>query len=242
MMNLGIQLYAVREAYMKDMAGTFAKLAEMGYQEVEGFWVYPCRAAEYEKALKDSGLKICGWHTGIEHLEGDRLFPTLEYHDRIGNHILGLNAGPDMLDTPEKIKQLRDRMTAAQEALAKYGFVLEYHNHWWEFESGAYKPLMEGSTVYAQFDIGNALKGGVTAQDYFAKFDSRRVAVHAKPYSLTSGFECTIGNDDVSWQWVIKHCRDIQIEHLTVEYEQPENQMELAKKNIDALKAIMAQV
>ena len=44
------------------------------------------------------------------------------------------------------------------------------------------------------------------------------------------------------WQWFIKHCRDIKIEHLTVEYEQPENQMELAKKNIDALKAIMAQV
>ena len=46
MMNLGIQLYAVREAYMKDMAGTFAKLADMGYQEEEGFLVYPCRAAE----------------------------------------------------------------------------------------------------------------------------------------------------------------------------------------------------
>jgi len=239
--KIGIQLYAVRDHFLTDMPGTLKSLSEMGYQEVEGFWVYPCRAAELDKMLKDNGLSMCGWHVGLDHLTVDKYMATLEYHDRIGNRILGLNAGPEMLDNPDKIKSLRDQMLEASDRLAAQGFILEYHNHWWELESGAYYELMDDCSLHAQFDMGNALKGGVHVADLLGKYSGRLAAAHMKPYSLEKGFECVIGdqNDSVRWQDIISALDKEGVEHLTIEYESVTDQMELAQKNIQGLKKIL---
>lgn len=245
MEKIGIQLYAVRNHFCKDMNATFAALKKMGYNAVEGFGGLPCRAAQLSSMLADNGLTMCGWHTGFDHLEGDKLFTALEYHERIGNTLLGLNAGPEMLDTPDKVKQLRDRMIAVQENLQKYGFTLEYHNHWWEFEAPTgqrvYNVLMDNSPVAAQFDIGNALKGGVHAMEYLQRHNGRHIAMHMKPFSNQAGFDCIIGKDDVQWQEIIAHCRANGTKHYIVEFEQTENQLELARQNLEGLAAIMKQ-
>ena len=242
--KIGIQLYAVRDHYLTDMPGTFKKLSDMGYREVEGFWIYPCRAAELDKMLKDNGLTMCGWHIGLDHLSKDKYMAVLDYHDRIGNRILGLNAGPEMLDSADKIKSLRDQMLEASDRLATQGFILEYHNHWWEFLSGAYYDLMDDCSLYAQLDMGNALKGGVHGASCIERYSGRLAAAHMKPYSIEKGFDCTIGdeNDSVKWQDIIPALARGNVEHLTIEYESLENQMELAKKNIDGLKKILGTV
>lgn len=240
MCKIGIQLYAVRKPFWENAADTFRALSQMGYSEVEGFGGYTCRAAELDKMLKDNGLAVCGWHTGLDHLTRDKYLATLEYHDRIGNKILGINAGMEMLDTDDKIKWLRDSMHEAMELIAPYGFTLEYHNHWWEFEdkNNAYCKLVDGADFALQFDMGNALKGGMRGLDLLNKYNGRCVAVHCKPYGVEAGFDCSIGDeqDSVAWSDIIPELKKQNIEHFTIECEGVEDQLELARKNIEGLK------
>ncbi len=240
MCKIGIQLYAVRNPYWDDVSGTLSALSAMGYSEVEGFGGYTCSAAELDKMLKDNGLSMCGWHTGLDCLTKDKYLDTLEYHERIGNKILGINAGADMLNTDDKIKWLRDAMHEAQALIAPYGFTLEYHNHWWEFEdkNRPYDKLAADADFALQFDIGNALKGGVRALDLLSKYNGRCIAVHCKPYSFEKGFDCSIGDryDSVEWRSIVPELKKQGIEHFTIECEGTVDQLELARKNIEGLK------
>lgn len=243
MCKIGLQLYAVRDHFLTDIPGTLEKISKMGYTEVEGFWIYPCRAAELDKMLKDNGLSMCGWHIGLDHLSRDKYLAILEYHDRIGNKLLGINAGPEMLDSDDKIKALHDSLQEAQSLIAPYGFTLEYHNHWWEFQSksGLYDKLVSGGDFAIQLDIGNALKGGAMAMDQLTKYSGRSKAAHFKPYSFEKGFDCTIndGYDSVSWSQIIPELKKQGVSHFTIEFESGDRQLELAQKNIDGLKSLL---
>ncbi len=63
----------------KDLPGTLAKVAKMGYAAVEFAGYYGRSAKEMRKLLDDNGLLCCGTHTGFDTLLGDNLAETIEY-------------------------------------------------------------------------------------------------------------------------------------------------------------------
>ena len=122
-MRLAIQLYTLRTI---DAVAAFPTLAAQGYEAVELF-ERPDDADELRRRLEDVGLEACGWHVGLERLEG-------ELDDVVGQaRVLGIahlvvpwterpadRAGAEEL--ARRLAGLRDRVTAE-------GFSLGYHNH-----------------------------------------------------------------------------------------------------------------
>src|SRR6266542_2596766 len=65
---IGLQLYTVRDEMKKDFFGTIAKVARIGYKEVEfaGYFGYDARAVR--AALKQNGLVSPSSHIGFPEL------------------------------------------------------------------------------------------------------------------------------------------------------------------------------
>ena len=80
-----LQLYSVRDECAKDLAGTIAAVAKMGYKAVEFAGYHGRDAKTLRKLLEDAGLKCCGTHTGLDTLLGDNLPGTVEFNRTLGN-------------------------------------------------------------------------------------------------------------------------------------------------------------
>src|SRR5690348_17657100 len=84
----GLQLYSVRDECAKDLDGTVAAVAKMGYKAVEFAGYYGRDAKSLRKLLDDVGLKCCGTHIGLDTLLGDNLPKTIEFNHTLGNQFL----------------------------------------------------------------------------------------------------------------------------------------------------------
>lgn len=85
---VGVQLYSVRDDAAKDLPGTMAAVAKMGYTGIEWAGYHGRTAKELRKLADDLGLKSCGTHTGMETLLGDKLQQTMDYNAELGNKYL----------------------------------------------------------------------------------------------------------------------------------------------------------
>src|ERR1044071_3835983 len=84
----GLQLYSVRNECAKDLDGTVAAVAKMGYKAVEFAGYHGRDAKALRKLLDDTGLKCCGTHIGLDTLLGDNLPKTIEFNHTLGNRYL----------------------------------------------------------------------------------------------------------------------------------------------------------
>ena len=187
---IGVQLYSVRDDCARDLPGTLAAVAKMGYEAVEFYNYYGRPAQEIRKLLDDLGLKCCGTHTGLPTLLGDALPRTIEYNQIVGNPYLVAPSLPE--DRRNSAAAWRDtgRLFAElAEQVKPYGMKVGYHNHNIEF-----KPLegalpfdlffgAAGPDVIMQVDVGNAMHGGGDPVACLRNYPGRATTVHIKEYS-----------------------------------------------------------
>ena len=206
---IGLQLYSVRFDCEKDLPGTIAAAAKMGYQGVEFAGYYKRSAKELRKMLDDNGLKCCGTHIGLDTLIGNELPATVEFNKMLGNEFLivpGLSeertsSRKAWLETARIFNNIAGK-------LKPEGMRVGYHNHSIEF-----KPLdgeMPWDTfflntskdVVMQIDVGNALEGGADPVPFIRKYPGRAATVHVKEYSKSNP-KAYVGEGDVKWKEVL---------------------------------------
>ncbi len=208
-MQIGLQLYSVREACAKDLPGTLKAIAKMGYTGVEFAGFYDRSAEELRRLLDENGLKCYGAHVAPESLMGDNLAKTVAFNKTLGNKLLMLLGNPlEPCDTRAKIIEVAKTFNDIAKRLAPYKMSVGYHNHESEFKS------VEGDLIWniffantdrrvvVQFDTGNALEGGVQAAPFLAKYPSRLLSVHIKDYSSTNP-KALLGEGDEHWNEVL---------------------------------------
>lgn len=209
---IALQLYSVREDCAKDLPGTLAAVAKMGYKGVEWAGYYGRSAKELRKMCDDLGLKVVGTHIGLDTLLGDELEKTVEFNHILGNkHLIvpGLPAERTKsrqawLETARIFNEIAERLHA-------FGMLTGYHNHTIEF-----KPLdgelpwdtFFGNTrqdVIMQFDTGNAMHGGADPVPFLERYPGRAITVHIKAFSKTND-KALIGEDDLPWDRIFHIC------------------------------------
>ncbi len=245
--QFGLQLYSVRDDCGKDLPGTLAKVANMGYTSVEFAGYYGRTAKDMRKLLDDNGLTCCGTHTGIDTLLGNNLAGTIEYNQILGNKFLivpGLaekyrSSRQAWLETAKLFNELAEKVKPA-------GMLVGYHNHSIEF-----KPMdgeMPWDTFYGntvadvvmQLDTGNACHGGADPLPFLYKYPGRAKSVHIKAYSKTDG-KALIGEDDINWAAFFALCRAVGgteayiVEHESYAYP-PLECVERCIKNLQAMR------
>ena len=223
---IGLQLYSVRGECEKDLPGTVAAVAKMGYKAVEFAGYYGRDAKTLRKLLDDVGLKCCGTHIGLETLLGDNLPKTIEFNQTLGNKFLIV---------PGLAKQYTESRLAWQKTavifneladkVKPHGMRVGYHNHTTEFQALdgelPWDTFFRGTRrdVVMQFDTGNAMQGGGDATVYLKRYPGRALTVHVKSFSKSKP-NALIGEDELPWPKIFDLCESIGgTEWYIVEYE-----------------------
>ncbi len=151
---IGLQLYTVRDAMGKDPAGTLAKVAQIGYNSVEGAtytgteMFYGMDGAAFSKVLKDNGLIMPSSHYRLGE-DGAEMKGTIlnDWSKAVDDaSALGVKymicawLSPAERGTLDHYKKIGGDLNKAGEVCKKAGIQLCYHNHDFEFiqEDGKY--------------------------------------------------------------------------------------------------------
>lgn len=209
---IALQLYSVREDCARDLPGTLAAVARMGYEGVE-FAGYHNRSAEELRRLCDAnGLKVVGTHIGLNTLQGEELEKTVAFNKVLGNRYLIVPGLPEerrssraaWLETARIFDGIATR-------LAPHGMWTGYHNHHIEFtpmDGELPWDTFFGNTrkeVVMQLDTGNMYHGGAEPVGFLAKYPGRAQLVHLKEFSSTND-KALIGEGEVRWDQVFTLC------------------------------------
>lgn len=246
---VALELYSVRDLYRENFEACLQKTAQIGYAGVECFGPPFLPEARVAAALKESGLKLVGWHLPIESLEGDALPGTAAYLRAVGcARAVVPWMPPETFAEKDSVLAFAKRLTAIQRALSPFGIALGYHNHGAEFTPLAdgtlpWALLMDNTTIFGQLDNGNGLSSGTPGLDMaaiVAKWPGRAETVHVKPYSFATGYATMIGEDDIDWPAFLAAAEGPGgAKWLIVEYEEETlyGQFEGAEKCLRALEA-----
>ena len=76
--HIGVQLWSIKDDMAKDAVGSLAKVAKMGYIEVEGAsyadgMFYKMSPKDFKKVLDDNGLKMTSGHTVLKTADYDNV-------------------------------------------------------------------------------------------------------------------------------------------------------------------------
>lgn len=149
-MDIGIQLYSVRDGMAEDFEGTLKSLSEMGYTSVEFAGFYNKTADEVNALLQKYNLKLSGTHSSFDDLVNN-YEETVAFHKAIGNKHY-IIPGYDLW-SQEKLDKFVCEVNPICEKLADEGITLGFHNHHKEFEV-----LENGEVVYEQLIYRTNLK------------------------------------------------------------------------------------
>jgi len=193
-LEFGLQLYSVRDELSKDFRGTVAKVAEIGYRNVELFFhddtnvsgtVGGLKPAELKQAFDHYGLKGVSAHITLGFLEEEKAELIIAYAKEVGFTSLAI-AIAFFADKQEVLNLCAD-LNRAGKLFKQHGLQLYYHNHFEEFQTFEGQYVMDiilehtdAELVKVEFDTYWAMRGGVDPIAYLQKLGDRCDMLHQK--------------------------------------------------------------
>jgi sugar phosphate isomerase/epimerase len=223
---IAVQLYSVRLECAKDLPGTLAGIAKMGYGGVEFAGYHNRTAAELRKMLDDNRLRCAGTHIDLATLLGDNLQKTIGFNRILGNKLLIVpSLPPKNTTTREGWLEMAKTFDDVAEKVKSHDMRVGYHNHNIEFKPlGGELPwdTFFGHTrkeVVMQVDVGNALEGGADPVAFLKRYPGRAASIHVKEYSKSNP-KALVGQGDVNWKEIFQFLEKTGgTEWYIVEYE-----------------------
>jgi sugar phosphate isomerase/epimerase len=244
--KVGVQLYTVRDLMKSDFEGTIAKVAAIGYKEVE-FAGYFGRTPQQVRAVLDkNGLKAPATH--VQYDELDEKFPAvIEASKTIGlEYIVCPWIPEDLRKSPDIWKQASEKFNRCGEQSKKAGMQFAYHNHWFEFlpvdgklPYDALLELCDKDLVKMELDLCWITTAGGDPLKYFDRYPGRFPLVHVKdlkklpvitaggPQNFGDTVDLTeVGSGIIDWKRIFAASDKAGIKHYIVEHDHPKAPLE----------------
>lgn len=258
---IGVQLYTVREAMKTDFDGTIAKVAQIGYKEVEFAGYFDRSPADIAATLKKNGLSAPSCHVPYETV-ADKLDQQIEASHIIGHKFIVCPwIDPKQRDEADGYKRAADLFQKAGEQTLKAGIQFAYHNHTFEFQPSTalggkipYDILIATDPKYVKMEL-DLCWASVAGQDpvaLFNKYPGRFPLVHVKDMKvLPKGAEgptaspdkempnmTDVGGGVIDWKNIFSHDQKAGIQHYFVEHDFPADAFASITKSYNYLRAL----
>jgi len=254
--RLGMQLYTVRSEMEKDVDATLAKVAAIGYKEVEFAGYFKRTPGQIRDALKQNGLTAPAAHVDYPSLAEDKFPAVLEAAKTIGHGYL-VNPWIDesLRKEPDIWKRVAETFNRVGAATKKAGIQFAYHNHHFEFAPVdgklPYELLLEQcdpDLVKMELDLCWISAAGKDPLDYFRRYPGRFPLVHVKglskrpaagaaaPIQSVMPSLTDVGRQDViDWKGIFAKSEQAGIKHYFVEHDIPKDPYESLKASYSYL-------
>jgi sugar phosphate isomerase/epimerase len=261
--TIGLQLYTVRDAMAKDPEGTLAKVAQIGYNSLEGATYtgtqkfYGMDPQTFKDVLKKNGLimRSCHYRLGEDKdpKGGDMPGTLLHEWDKAVSDgaALGLQymvcawLSPAERQGLDHYKKLADELNKAGETCKKSGIQLCYHNHDFEFDKQGdkypYDVLLENTDpklVKWEMDLYWVNKAGQDPIQLFDKYPGRFPLWHLKDMDNTAKHNFTeVGSGVIDFKRIFSGAGKAGMKYFFVEQDFcPGSPFDSITKSIDYIK------
>jgi len=256
--KIGVQLYTVRDLMKTDFDGTLAKVASIGYKEVEFAGYFDHTPQQVRAAVDKNGLAAPSTH--IQYDELDDKFPSvIEASKAIGmSYIVCPWIPEDLRKSPDIWKQAAEKFNRCGEQTKKAGIQFAYHNHWFEFlpvdGKLPYDTLLElcdKDLVKMEMDLCWITTAGQDPVKYFDRYPGRFPLVHVKdvktlPKITTGGGQnfgdtvdlTSVGDGIIDWKRIFTHSATAGIKHYIVEHDRPTDPFDSITKSYNYLNSL----
>ena len=237
---IGLQLFTVSDHLEKDLVGTFKRVHEIGYRDVEiggTFNFYGKKPAELKRLLIESGLRPLSTHYTDQQLKS-HLDQCITDARECGISYIGLASLNDQdRKSLDAIKRDADWFNQVGEAVNKAGGHFFYHGHNFDYANVGgvieYDELLrrtDPKLANFQLDCFWCVRAGKDPVDYFNRFPGRFPQLHIK--DLKPGFPPSTGGDDrpgaftevgqgiIDWRRIFKAAPKGGLRHYYVEQDE----------------------
>ena len=243
---IGIQLYSVRRELARDFEGTLARVASIGYKEVEFAGYFNRRPREVRTLLDRYGLAAPSVHVPIEVARQDWA-GALAAANVIGHRYVVLPwLPPKSRRTLDDFKRLAAECNRLGEEAKRAALRFAYHNHDFEFAplDGRlpYDVLLaetDPANVALELDLFWITKGGQDPLKYFARYPGRFEMVHVKDASgPPERRQVYVGQGTIDFGRILGRRQQAGLRHLFVEHDDPADPLAFARTSYDYLKRL----
>ena len=245
---IGLQLYTVRDLMKTDFEGTLAKVAAVGYKEVEFAGYFDKSPGQVRHVLESHGLVSPSAHLPFESI-AKGWEQVLDASHVIGHHYVTVAWIPEEARKDiDGWKRVGETLTKAGAACKAAGMEFCYHNHSYEFipleGQLPYDVVLASSDpelVKAEMDlfwITNADKDPFT---YFARYPGRFPQVHVKDMAAGPGPDhqmVDVGQGIINWKKIFAQSEQAGIKHYYVEHDSPPHPMDDIRISFEYLKKL----
>ena len=258
---VGLQLYTVRDAMKSDFDGTVAKVAQIGYKEVEFAGYFDHSPKDISDLLKKNGLTAPSCHVPYDTVQN-------KWEQQIAAaHVIGHKfivcpwIDPKQRQEPDGYKRAADLFQKAGEVSKKAGIQFAYHNHTFEFQPSEalggklpYDILLATDPNYVKMELDLCWieVAGKDPIEYFNKYPGRFPLVHVKDMKvLPKGAEgptaspdkempnmTDVGSGVIDWKYIFSHAQNAGIQHYFVEHDFPADPFASISKSYAYLSAL----
>ncbi len=258
---IGLQLYTVRDAMEKDPISTLSKVAQIGYNSVEGATYtgtekfYGMSPQEFKKVLKQNGLVMLSSHYRLgEAKEKGEISKGTMLHDwdkavddaaQLGlKYMICAWLAEEERGTLEHYKYVADQLNIAGERCKKSGIQLCYHNHNFEFEKQGdtypYDILLgsDKNLVKMEIDLYWIKKAGQDTIKLFHEHPGRFPLWHIKDMDNTPEQNFTeVGSGVINFKEIFKYKNLAGMKYFFVEEDKcPGSPFDSITKSINYIK------
>jgi len=248
--RIGLQLYSVRDLMKQDMPGTLAKVAAIGFKEVEFAGLFDRAPKDVRAMLDQNGLTAPASHVDWNTV-GKNLPAVLDTAKTLGQQFVII---PYLTDEdrkrPDVYKRLAELLNRTGAEAAKAGIQMAYHQHGFEFvpslDLGGQMPYdyllanTDPKLVKMELDLCWIAAAEQDPIAYFNKYPGRFPLVHVKdwlrdgkpatsyagalgPDTKFTGNMANVGQGSIDWKAIFAQAGKGGVRHFIIEHDNPKD-------------------
>ena len=192
--QIALQLYTLREAFTQDFAGTLARIAAIGYKNVESaFFPEGLTVAEGARLIQAAGLTVMAAHCELP--LDEQTTPVLDQMTELNCQRMIWHGWPQdpEYSSLDGIKRLAQRYNQANAVATSNGYQFGLHNHWWEMEPVQglypYQILLQelDPSIFFEVDTYWAKTAGLDPVQLVTELGARAPLLHIKDGPAVKG-------------------------------------------------------
>ena len=244
--RIGVQLYSVRDMMKADLPGTLARVAGIGYKEVEFAGYFGRTPSQIRELLKRNKLSSPSSHLPFESLQSGWQ-KQLDDAKAAGHEWVTIAWIPEeKRQTLDDWKSHAALFNRAGEQARAAGLRFAYHNHDFEIRPvGGTRPLdlllssTDPKLVDFELDLYWAVFGGGSPLDFFNRYPKRFKMVHVKDSAGPPDNKMVdVGQGKIDFRSIFAQSEKAGIKHYFVEHDQPADPIATLRNSYNYLHAL----